>query len=283
MKCPISVIILTYNEEFNIEKCLESVHGWADEIFIVDSYSTDKTLEIAKEYTDKIYQHAFETQARQIKWSQDSLPVSNEWILRLDADERLPKELKEEIETILPQLDKDINGIYLNLRVHFMGRWIRYGGHYPFLLLRIWRKEHGSIEDRFMDERIVVNGKTITLRHDFIEDDRKNLTIWIDKQNNYSSREVKQLLLNNSEGKQISVKASLFGNKIQRKRWLKDDLYATLPIFLRAFLYFLYRYFFRLGFLDGKEGLIFHFLQGFWYRFLVDAKVYEYKRLKKSD
>lgn len=274
-KLPISVIILTYNEELNIEKCLKSVYGWVDEIFIVDSGSTDQTLEIAKKYTDKIYQHQFETQAKQLGWAFENLPLRSEWIMRIDADEMIPKELKREIADVLPNLGKDVHGIYLKLRVHFMGRWIRYGGYYPFLLLRIWRRGYGWVEDKLMDEHIVVNGKSIVLYHDFIENNRKDLKFWICKHNNYSSREARQML----SGKQKNnLKGSLFGNKIQRKRWLKEHVYVRFPIFIRAFLYFIYRYFFRLGFLDGKEGLIFHFLQGFWYRFLVDAKIYEMRR-----
>jgi uncharacterized protein (DUF362 family) len=278
MPLPLSIIILTYNEELNLEDCLKSVQGWADEIFIVDSFSTDKTLEIAKRYTGKIYQHTFEAQSKQFQWGLDTLPISNEWIMRLDSDERLTEDLKKEIQGVLHDPNKDIHGIYLKLRVYFMGRWIRHGDYYPFILLRIWRKGYGQIESRLMDEHIVVDGKTITLRNDFIEENRKDISFWINKHNNYSTREVKQLLSGDSDGTQVSVKGSLGGNKIQRKRWFKQHVYVKLPLFLRAFLYFLYRYFFKLGFLDGKEGLIFHFLQAFWYRFLVDAKIYEMKK-----
>lgn len=277
MPLPLSIIILTYNEELNLEDCLKSIQGWVDEIFIVDSFSTDKTLEIAKKYTGKIYQHTFETQSKQLQWALDTLPLSNEWIMRLDSDERLTEDVKKEINDVLNDPGRDINGIYLKLRVYFMGRWIRHGDYYPFLLLRIWRKGHGQIENRLMDEHIVVDGETVTLRNDFIEENRKDISFWIDKHNNYSTREVTQLLSGESDGEQVSVRGSLGGNKIQRKRWFKQNVYVKLPLFLRATLYFIYRYFFKLGFLDGKEGLIFHFLQGFWYRFLVDAKIYEMK------
>jgi len=271
MKIPISVIILTYNEELNLENCLKSISDWANEILIVDSYSTDKTLEIAKKYGAKITQHPFENQARQFNWALDSLKIKNDWILRLDADEYLTKELKQEIGDVLAkesisinQLNQHksaaVNGYYIKRRVYFMGRWIKHGGYYPTWFLRLFRKGKAKSEIRKVDEHVVLTeGEAGKLKNDFIHDDRKDLTWWTDNHNDYSSREAADFL---SED---------YGSR--KKRY-----YYRLPMFCRAFLYFIYRYFFRLGFLDGKQGLIYHFLQGFWYRFLVDAKIYE-KRL----
>ncbi len=287
-KLPISVIILTYNEEKNIEDCLKSVYGWVDEIFIVDSYSTDKTLEIASKYTDKIYQHPFENQAKQFNWALEDLPIQTEWIMRLDADERATPELKEELLKKLPNLDKSITGLYIKRRVYFLGKWIKHGGYYPTWLLRVWKMGKGYCEERWMDEHIkVTEGEVLFLNNDIIDDNKKDLHWWIEKHNSYATREAIDIL--NLRYKFLdydTVPAKLFGSQEQRKRWLKEKIYANLPLFVRPFLYFIYRYFLRLGFLDGKEGLIWHFLQGFWYRFLVDAKIYEIerniKRYKKS-
>jgi glycosyltransferase involved in cell wall biosynthesis len=281
-KSPVSVIILTYNEGHNIEKCLKSVYKWTEAILIVDSHSTDRTVEIASKYTDKIYQHPFETQAQQFNWALDNLPLVTDWIMRLDADEMVTPELSDEIHDILHTLPSDVNGLYLKRRVYFGGKWIKHGGYYPTWLLRIFRRGKGRCEDRLMDEHIVVTeGKAVQLKNDIIDYNRKGLSFWIDKHNRFATREMLEILAEgsgNHNSNNMSVNASSAGFQQSRKRWLKNNVYLEFPLFLRAFLYFIYRYFFRLGFLDGKEGLIFHFLQGFWYRFLVDAKIYEYQK-----
>lgn len=284
MKLPISVIILTYNEEANIGICLKNIVDLVGEIFVVDSYSTDRTLEIAKKYGCKIFQHPFENQAQQFNWVLDNLDIKNEWILRLDADEYLTEELKKEIKEVLRNTknyeNTKVNGFYIKRRVYFMGKWIKHGDYYPTWILRLFRKGKGRSEERKMDEHIILlEGRAKKLANDFIDDNKKNLEFWIDKHNKFSSREVeeitKQLTTNDQ---QLTTKLS---GQTAQKRWLKENFYYRLPLFCRAFLYFIYRYFFRLGFLDGKEGLIFHFLQGFWYRFLVDAKFYEIKKYEK--
>jgi len=279
IKVPLSVIILTYNEEIHLERLLKNIVGWADEIFIVDSYSTDNTIQIAEHYGCKIFQHLFENQAQQFNWALDNLDIKNEWILRLDADEYLTEELKNEISELFNIMKSDflniddnfrksdfqnINGFYIKRRVYFMGRFIKHGGYYPTWLLRLFRKGKAKAEQRAMDEHIVLlEGRAEKLRNDFVDDNRKSLSDWIQKHNNYASREALDFLKGD------------YGTQ-------KKKIYYRLPFFCRAFLYFIYRYFFRFGFLDGKEGLIFHFLQGFWYRFLIDVKIYEAKKNKKD-
>lgn len=276
-KLPITVIILTYNEELNIEKCLKSVAGWTDDIVVVDSYSTDATKAIAERYGARICEHPFTNQAEQFNWALDAVAIKNEWIIRLDADEEITQELWEEIADVLPRTEKEITGFYIKRRVYFMGRWIRHGGYYPTWILRLWRKGKARIESREMDEHVILlEGKAGKLAHDFIDNNQKNLESWTAKHNNFSTREVRARSKKESED---TLKAGM-GSQAGRKRWIKQRMYGRMPLFMRAFIYFIYRYVIRLGFLDGKEGLIFHVLQGFWHQFLIDAKTYEIRKKK---
>lgn len=284
-KLPVSVIILTHNEEKNIEACLKSLEGWVENILIVDSYSDDRTLEIASRYTDKIFQHTFENQARQLNWTLKNVPINTEWVMRMDADERVMPALRDELLDKLHKLDSDISGLYVKRRVYFMGRWIKHGGYYPTWLLRIWRKDKAYSEERWMDEHMkVVEGKVSFLESDIIDENRKDLHWWIGKHNSYASREAIDIL-NLKDGFLYydTIPPKLFGTQEQRKRWIKEKIYANMPLFVRPFLYFIYRYIIKLGLLDGREGLIWHFLQGFWYRFLVDAKIYEIQKRANSE
>lgn len=279
-QAPISLIVLTYNEEINIKHTLESVKGWVGEIIIVDSFSTDKTLEICRNYTDEVYQHPFENQAKQFNWAVDNVPIACNWVMRLDSDEMVTSELATEITQILPSLPEDVTGIYLKRRVYFMGQWIRHGDYYPMWFLRIFRKGKGRYEEITEEHIVLSEGRAIRMKNDFIDYNRKGLTFWVDKHNNWSIGEMLDTMAAAGEAKmpEGTVKPNLFGTQEQRTRWLKTNIYSRVPLFFRAFLYFFYRYVLRLGFLDGREGLIFHFMQGFWYRFLVDAKIYEAKK-----
>jgi glycosyltransferase involved in cell wall biosynthesis len=276
-KAPISLIVLTYNEEDNIEHTLQSVKDWIGEIIIVDSFSTDRTLEICRRYTDRIYEHAFENQAKQFNWAIDNVPIACPWVMRLDSDEIVTPELAEELCHVLPSLPEDVTGIDLRRRVYFMGRWMKHGGYYPMWFLRLYRKGKGRYEEITEEHIVLSEGHSIRMKNDFIDYNRKGLTFWVDKHNNWSIGEMFDTMAAAGQARmpEGTVQANLFGKQEQRTRWLKTKLYARVPLFWRAMLYYLYRYVIRLGFLDGKEGLIFHFLQGLWYRFLVDAKIYE--------
>lgn len=280
MSADVSVIILTYNEEVNLPACLESLGDLGCEVFVVDSGSTDRTVEIAKRYGAEVVYHGFETQARQLNWALDHLPLKGEWVVRLDADERLSPELVQEIRSAVASARSDITGFYVKRRVYFLGRWIRHGGYYPIWLLRIRSNGCARSEDRSMDEHtVLLKGKASFLRHDIVERNAKGLSAWIERQNSYASREAKALLNGDSSDE---VKPRVFGTPEARRRWLKQKVYLRFPPFIRAFLYFIFRYVFQLGFLDGKEGLIFHFLQGCWYRFLVDAKIHEVRERQRT-
>ena len=283
-KLPVSTIILTYNESRNLNNCIDSVLGFVDDIIVVDSFSTDDTKQIAESYHIKWYQNEFINQAKQFIWALENTDIKNEWILRLDADERWTKEGFEELRDIIENDKAD--GVYVKMKIFFMGRWIKHGGFYPNYFLRVYKKSKGKMEDRWMDEHIKVDGRTIQSNIDVIEsnyDRQKNIGLWTDKHNNYSTREAVEFLIQKYKLKNIDSVAKFWGNKTERKRWLKEKLYFRLPLFLRPFLYYIHRYIFKLGFLDGKEGFIFHYLQAFWYRFLVDVKVYQIEKLAKKE
>ncbi len=284
MKLPITAVIMSFNEELNLEECLCSIKDYVDDIIIVDCYSTDRTLEIANKYTNKIYQNKFINQAKQFIWAIENTDIKNEWILRIDADERWTPEGFEELKQIIEK--DDVYGVYVKMMIFFMGRWIKHGGFYPNYFLRVYKKSKGKMEDRWMDEHIKVEGKTILSEIDVIEsnyDRQKNISLWTDKHNKYSTREAIELLIQKYKLKETNNVADLWGNKTEKKRWLKEKFYFKLPLFIRPFLYYVYRYIIKLGFLDGKEGFIYHFLQGFWYRFLVDVKVYQVEKIAKTE
>jgi glycosyltransferase involved in cell wall biosynthesis len=269
----LSVIILTYNEEVNLPACLESLKGLDCEIFVVDSGSTDRTIEIARSYGAHVVEHPFEHYAAQRNWAQQNLPIRSEWVLHLDADERLTPELATEIQQVLQRPSNEVDGFMLRKRTVFMGRWIRHGGHYPSYHLRLFRVGKGCCEDRLYDQHFVVDGCVERLRHDYVDVITSDLQTWTLRHLRWAELEIREITRMVRDGPR--VEADPFGNSIERRRWLRERVYQRMPLFVRAFLYFLYRYFVRLGFLDGKEGLIFHFLQGCWYRFLVDAKLFE--------
>lgn len=280
----VSVIILTHNEEKHIERCIRSLLLFTDKVFIVDSGSTDRTVAIAESLGAKVTHNPWVTYAVQFNFGIEHTPFKTPWLMRMDADEYVTPELADEIKHSLQALGSEITGVYVKRRVMFMNQWIKHGGYYPIWLLRLWRREKGICEELWMDEHIKLSeGQTIQFRNDIVDHNLNNLTWWTQKHNNYAIREVIDLLdikYNFTEADRVIPR--LFGTQDQRKRFLKLK-YASLPLFTRPFAYFLYRYFVKLGFLDGKKGLIWHFLQGLWYRFLVDAKMYEvYHRVGKN-
>jgi len=273
----LSVLILTFNEEKHIARCIESLSTFATNVFVIDSYSTDKTVEIARSKGAHVYQNKWVNYANQFQWGLDNCPIETEWVMRMDADEYVLPTLADEIkETLTSHVDNDLSGFFIKRRVLFKDKWIRKGGYYPTWLLRVWRYERGKIEERWMDEHIKLTfGNTVQLKNDLVDDNLNDLTWWTNKHNNYATREAIDVLNTIYNFKKYDeVQPKLLGTQEQRRRKLKH-LYVKLPLFIRPFIYFIYRYFIKFGFLDGKQGLIWHFLQGFWYRFLVDAKLYE--------
>lgn len=277
----LSAVILTFNEELHLERALASISGFTKEIFVIDSFSTDRTIEIALAHGAIVLQNKFINQAKQFQWALDNAPISGEWILRLDADEIIESDLATEIVQKLPALAPDVVGINLKRKHIFMDRWVKHGGRYPLVMLRIWRKGHGRIENRWMDEHIVIwGGRAVTFEGGFADHNLNDLTFFTDKHNKYATREAIEILNQrlNFYPRDHSVTTESTSLQTAAKFFIKEHIYNHIPFTISAFMYFVWRYIFQLGFLDGRSGLIYHFLQGYWYRFLVGAKVMELER-----
>ncbi|QFT62742.1 glycosyltransferase family 2 protein [Roseivivax sp. THAF30] len=277
----ITVVILTLNEACHIERALRSVALFADRCFVIDSGSTDDTAEIARRMGADVLVHPFVTQAQQFNWALDQLPPETDWIFRLDADEVVSPTLVRSLSQVLPGLGPDVAGASVPRRMAFLGRPIRWGGMFPARITRVLRQGRGRSEDRWMDEHILLDGLEAQLDGELLDDNLKPLGWWTDKHNKYASREVVEIL-----DAQYGFLGRDTQNKLEGqtglKRWMKEKVYMRLPGGLRALAYFVYRYIVRLGFLDGKEGAAFHLLQGFWYRYLVDIKLYEVESYIKA-
>lgn len=278
----LTAIILTYNEERHLARCIASLDGVADAIVVADCFSTDATLDIARAHGARIIQREWVNHAAQFNWALTQLDENTEWVLRIDADEILTSKFAAEIRTRLPELGPEIEGVNVGRRMTFQGKLIRWGGVFPVKVLRLFRYGRGQCENRWMDEHIKVAGRTVDFAGELIDDNLNSLTWWTDKHNRYASREAVDLLNLEYGFMPHDSVASLRSGQAGVKRWVKEALYARLPGGFRAFAYFFYRYVVRLGFLDGQAGMAFHFLQGFWYRYLVDAKVAEVKRYMRE-
>lgn len=276
----LTVIILTFNEELHIERCINSLKGIAKRIIIVDSFSSDLTKQIAIKNGADFYQHQWpNNHAIQLNWALDYCHIETKWTMKMDADEYLSEELINEIQYVLSTSSSDINGIVIPRSVIFKKQLIRFGGWSKFYLLRIWKTGIGRSEERWMDEHIVLNEppSLLTLKSNIIDENLNSIHWWTNKHNNYARREAVDYLI---EKYNLSIDDENFesNREAKLKRQIKNNFYNILPLFIRVFIYFCFRYFIKLGFLDGKAGLIWHFLQGFWYRFLVDVNIYEIEK-----
>jgi glycosyltransferase involved in cell wall biosynthesis len=275
----LTIVVLTFNEELNIAECLQSLRSLECEVFVVDSGSSDRTTEIAEQHGTSVVDHAFENYGTQRNWAQTSLPIRTEWVLHVDADERLTPELQQSIQGALTDPPDDVDGFLLRRRTVFMGRWIRHGGHYPSYHARLFRKHKGRCEDRLYDQHYIVQGKVEKLPGDMI-DNTPDLTAWTLSHARWAGMEAREQMEGDDQSGRLIGKP--FGTPIEKRRWLRQRVYNRVPLFIRPFLYFGYRYVLRLGFLDGRAGLVFHFLQGCWYRFQVDALILESKIRARS-
>lgn len=277
-KLSITAIILTFNEEIHIERCLTRIAPLVERIIVVDSFSNDQTVAIARGFGIEVVQRAFTNQADQFQWAQSNCSVATDWVLRLDADEYLELGLIVAIRALLHGLPDDVTGLDLRLKVVFRERWIRFGGYYSTLLTRLWRTGAGYYEQRWMDERIVLTrGRSIHVRGgDLVDHSLKDIGWWTEKHNRYATRQMVDFI--NRDHNLFPIDHRVERNAHAQARWkrfLRNRIFAGAPLYLRSALYFVYRYVLRLGFLDGREGFLFHSLHGFWYFLLIDAKIDE--------
>jgi glycosyltransferase involved in cell wall biosynthesis len=271
----IALVIVTGDAGTTIARCITSARTLVKSVLVVDSFSTDDTVDVARREGAVVLQRPFINYSDQRNWASEQIGVNTDWILHLDSDEYLTPELATEISSRVSAASDDTDGFLMRRRVVFLGREMRHGGLNATWHLRMYRPHRGWCEDRRYDQHFIAAGRVERLRACFVDDNRASLERWTDRHNRWSTAEAEEVF-NPSPGSR-RVKPALLGSPINRKRWLKDRFWSRLPTLWRPFAYFAYRYFFCLGFLDGREGLVFHVLQGFWFRFLVDSKLYEQK------
>ncbi len=276
---PLSVLVTTRNEEANVERCLRSVHGFADQIFVLDSESTDRTVEIARQYAE-VHTLAYD-HSRIIpwifQWGLDNLPLRNDWVLILEADQAVTPELREEIAALLARPDAvREDGFYIRRRQIFRGKPLRFGGYGSKVLLKLFRRSRSGLDPVEQDTRVYVRGPVGRLRAPLEEWNVKedSIQFYLQKHLRYAEAFAREEFERRRGDIPWKTAPRLLGTPDERILWMKS-LYYRMPLFVRPTLYFLYRYFFLLGILDGKTGFVFHFLQAFWFRLIVDIRLEE--------
>lgn len=292
MTLDVTTIILTYNEELHIRRCLENVCPFSKKVYVIDSPSTDHTADICREFDNvEVVVHKYPgNQAAQFNWALDNVAIDTEWILRVDADEYLLPELVEELERKLPDMPKDITGIELKRRHIFMGKWMKHG-IYPVIMMRMCRNGYGRFADRLMDEHMVLNnGRSIVLDNDFCDHSLINVSDYCRKHLDYAQREAAVVLdetyglsSNNVQRGMSDVRDDESLGRQAEAKHQKKNRYNGLPLFWRSFAYFLFRYILKGGFMDGKEGFVFAFIQGWWFRTMVDVKLLEARKAMEAE
>lgn len=281
-----SFIVLTYNEEIHLPRLLQSISILNAPTFVLDSGSTDRTVEIGEGFGAQFLQHPFENHPKQWDYALNNFVIKTPWVICLDADQVVTDELKQHLLTFREDDYKDIEGIYFNRKNFFKGKWIRWGGYYPFYMLKMFRYGIGYSDlNENLDHRFLVQGKTTVWKKGLILEENlkeNNISFWIDKHNRYSYQlaleEVERIQLIRSQ----TLKPRFWGSPYERSAWFKR-LWWQLPRYTRPMLYFIYRLVFRLGILDGRTGVIFHFLQGYWFRLVVDIKIDEILKQQKDE
>ena len=276
---PVTVLAVTRNEELNIGRTLASVHGRVDQILVIDSESSDRTVEIARRYAEQVVDLPYE-HGRIIpwifQWGLDNLPIRNDWVLILEADQAVTPELRAELEGLFDGRAIPESAFYIRRKQIFRGKWIRFGGYGNKHLLKLFRRDRGELDPVEQDTRVYVDGTVGRLKHPLEERNLKEerILFYLEKHLRYAEAFAQEERTRRREGIVFKTEPRLFGTRDQRVLWLKSRYYR-LPLFVRPFLYFLYRYFVLLGILDGKQGFVFHFLQAFWFRLVVDVRLEE--------
>ena len=279
----ISAVILTHNEESNISYCLESIKRISN-IYVVDSGSTDNTTSICERLGARVFHHPYTNHADQWRWALDNLPIGTPWILALDADFVVTRELLDRISREIDTLSEDIGGIYVRHLYQFGWGKIRFGGTKQYWLRVIRRgcarpDTSDLVDFRFLVDRAVVRWHEAVIEHNRKDDD---ISIWIAKQDKFSLRLAVEEELRRRGLHAWDRTPRLFGTVDERFAWLRDR-WLGLPLFLRPVLYFVYRYLIAGGFLDGRAGFLYHVLQGFWLRLVVDWKTVQLRDMELDD
>lgn len=272
-----SFIILTYNEEIHLPRLLSSLHELGADIFILDSGSTDRTLQIAADYGAVVGKHAFINHPLQWDYALNHFEVTTPWIIGLDADQQLTEPLVNRLQQFRDEdMPAEVDGIYFNRHNYFKGKRIRYGGYTNKYLLKMIRTGVGYSDlNENMDHRFIVPGKAMVWKDAVLKEENlkeNDINFWLQKHLKYSDLVAKEELERKYQQRQQTIKPRFFGSPDERIAFYKA-LWWRLPLYTRPFIYFAYRFIFKRGFLDSKEGRIFHFLQGFWFRMIVDIKM----------
>ena len=285
MNTQFSFIILTYNEELHLARLLESISSLDAPVFIVDSGSTDNTIAIGEQHGATFLQHKFENHPQQWDYALKNVPIKTPWVICLDADHVVTLELKNRLNSFSDTDYQDVNGIYFNRKNFFKGRWIKHGGYYPFYLLKMFRYGIGySDTNENMDHRFIVPGKLEVWKDGLILEENlkeNNISFWIEKHNRYSDLVAQEEVERMMQMRTQTIRPRFFGSPDERTAWRKQ-IWWKLPRYVRPMIYFTQRIFFQLGILDGRTGIIFHFLQGFWFRLIVDIKIDEIIKKQKN-
>jgi glycosyltransferase involved in cell wall biosynthesis len=278
-----AVVIITFNEEVNLPYALESVRDWTDEIFVIDSFSTDRTVEIAKAYGAKVVQRTFVSFSNQKNWAIDNLDSECRWVLFLDADEYLSEEMKIEIKSVLKNDDGNVGGYFTRIKFIYLGRWLKHGDLYRNLI-RLIRKDRGRyIETSGFREKMVVDGSILALKSYIVHYDRKSVADWIMKQMPRIRIDASVRLAVPAFDAEKSNTETSYHHTMEggRSRFLRRILYM-LPSPVLPFAQFFYRYIIRLGILDGWQGFIYNFLLQLWYPIMVEAMYLDLKYVRRE-
>ena len=281
MTADITAIILTNNEEKHLDRCINSLKNIIKRIVIIDSFSTDATLEILKNHNVEFFQKEWLNYSSQLNWGIEKANVKTKWILRIDPDELPSENFKTNIKNYLEKISPEVCGISILRKLIFLDKEIKFGGDFPQRGVRIWKNGSGKCENTWSDEHIIVDGLIENTKLEIIDHNINNISWWTEKHNRFAIREMIEFYM--SKEREDDQNRLKLAKSEKLKKNLKFKIYYRLPMFLRSFIFFNYKYFFRLGFLCGWQGFIWCFLQGFWYRILVDIKILELNKIMKEN
>lgn len=276
--------MLTYNEEIHLQRLFNSLEGINAQVYVLDSGSTDATVSIANNHGAVVLTHPFENHPRQWDFALKNFDIKTQWVICLDADQVVTPELKAKLQTFKDEDHAGIDGIYFCRKNYFKGRWIKHGGYYPFYMLKMFRYGKGFSDlNEEMDHRFIVAGKTVVWKNGYIKEENlkeNNIRFWIEKHNRYSDLVAREEVERMQKIRTQTISPDFWGAPDERTARLKQ-IWWQLPLYVRPMLYFIYRFILRLGILDGREGTIFHFLQAYWFRLIVDIKIDEINQQTK--